>query len=75
MFRVSEPAWRRSSSQALRDAITVLTQPSTGLRLIGLGLGKAAERVRSCYPEHEANVPLDELARQIGALLKPIRVG
>ncbi|MCO4762798.1 MAG: hypothetical protein KC502_14890 [Myxococcales bacterium] len=70
-----EPAGRRSNSQDLRNAVRVLSEPAAGLRLIGLGLGPGTEHVRSFYPEHEANVPLEELASRIGALLERVLIG
>ena len=42
----------------------------SGLRLVGIGLGPGTEHVRTFYPESIASVPVEELADEIGLLLR-----
>lgn len=71
-----EPAGRRSDGADLHRAVAQITDGgSSGLRLIGLGLGPRTNHVRRYYPEHEANVPFTELSSRIGALLERVLIG
>ncbi len=70
-----EPAGRRSQPSDLTAAVRHVSAPDQGVRLIGLGLGPGTEHVRSYYPECVANVPLAQLATQIGGLLERVLVG
>jgi hypothetical protein len=69
------PAGRRSGDEDLHRAVRTLRQPGADLRLIGLGLGPGTGHVRRFYPEHRADVPIAQLARQIGAVIEQVLIG
>ncbi|MBM4360625.1 MAG: hypothetical protein FJ096_21160 [Deltaproteobacteria bacterium] len=61
------PEGRRSNAEDLRAAVAALTREVT---LIGVGLGPATEHVRDFYPNAIANVPIEELAARLAALVR-----
>jgi len=68
------PEGRRSDENDLRRAIATLCE-EPGLSLIGIGLGPQTEHVTQYYPDAVANVPVPELAAQLGELLERVLVG
>lgn len=68
------PEGRRSDESDLRRAIATLCE-EPGLNLIGIGLGPDTEHVTEYYPDAVANVPVTELAAQLGELLERVLVG
>ncbi len=61
------PSGRRSSERDLHRAVHDLTQE---LALVGIGVGNDTEHVADFYPKHLANVPVAELPRRIGDVLR-----
>jgi hypothetical protein len=45
------------------------------LKLVGIGLGSGTEHVTDFYPESVADVATDQLAAQIGRLLRRNLIG
>jgi Cobalamin biosynthesis protein CobT VWA domain len=64
------PEGRSSNPEDLHTAVRGLRNVSEGLKLIGIGLGKDTEHVRDFYPESVANVPVPQLAKEIGGMLR-----
>jgi Cobalamin biosynthesis protein CobT VWA domain len=69
------PEGRRSTASDLHAAVTKLSDPEVGLRLVALGLGPDTEHVKSFYPEAVANVPLPRFAETIGRLVESVLLG
>jgi cobalamin biosynthesis protein CobT len=65
-----QPEGCRSTPEDLRQTITELRALEPGLKLVAIGLGHGTEHVNDYYPEAKANVPVDRLAEEIGALLR-----
>jgi cobalamin biosynthesis protein CobT len=63
------PEGTRSTVDDLHKAVAELRRIGPALRLVGIGLGPGTDHVTKFYPESIANVPLERLAEQIGALL------
>lgn len=62
------PEGARSSADDLRRSVERLAARSD-LTLIGLGLGASTDHVRDFYPAAIANVPVERLGAEIGAVL------
>lgn len=65
-----QPAGSRSTEQDLKDVIAKLSADVVPLHLIGLGLGEDTEHVSDYYPNAISNIPIENLAKEIGVLLK-----
>ena len=61
------PEGRRSNEEDLSDAVRALSEAIT---LIGIGVGARADHVRSIYPHSVPNVPLHQLTRHVGRILR-----
>jgi hypothetical protein len=68
------PEGRHSSPADLHTAVRELSLVR-GLKLVGIGLGSGTEHVKDFYPESVADVPADQLAAQIGQLLRRNLIG
>ncbi len=68
------PEGRHSSPADLQAAVRDLSLVR-GLKLVGIGLGAGTEHVKDFYPESVADVPADQLAAQIGQLLRRNLIG
>jgi hypothetical protein len=66
------PEGSRSNAADLTAAVAALSKPEVGLRLIGLGLGPGTGHVRDFYKESTADVPVQDFARTIGALIESV---
>src|SRR5205807_1558273 len=64
------PEGQRSTEADLRRAVAALREPPARLKLVGIGVGSNTDHVTEYYPESIANVPLEQLAEQIGGLLQ-----
>lgn len=74
LFVVSDgqPAGRRSNDADLRAVTSRLSDPRANLTLFGLGLGNGTDHVATFYPNAVANIPVDQFAARIGALLMSV---
>ena len=63
------PEGRRSSPEDLHEAVREAGRVP-GLRLVGIGLGPGTEHVKTYYPESIADTPVENLADEIGGLLR-----
>lgn len=63
------PEGTRSDKDDLHRAVSQLRRIGPALRLVAIGLGPGTDHVTKFYPESLANVPLEQLAEQIGMLL------
>jgi hypothetical protein len=68
------PEGRHSTPADLHSVIRDLSRVR-GLKLVGIGLGSGTEHVTDFYPESVADVPTDQLAAQIGCLLRRNLIG
>jgi hypothetical protein len=66
------PEGRRSNESDLRQAVQQLRSLGRDLTLVGIGLGPQTDHVSNFYPESIANVPVECLADEIGALLQRV---
>ena len=62
-----EPAGRRSNENDLHNSVRRLT--NSEIQLIALGLGADTGHVLKFYPRAKANIPLDQFATEIAALI------
>jgi hypothetical protein len=68
------PEGRHSTPADLQTAVRELSLVR-GLKLVGIGLGPGTGHVKDFYPESVADVPADQLAAQIGQLLRRNLIG
>jgi uncharacterized protein with von Willebrand factor type A (vWA) domain len=61
------PEGRRSNLEDLKSAVLELADSMT---LIGVGVGQETGHVRAIYPHSVPNVPLHQLARRVGRILR-----
>lgn len=61
------PEGLRSTPSDLTDAVARVRQ--SGIGLVGVGLGPGTRHVAEYYPDHLAEVPLEDLAQQLGGII------
>ncbi len=64
------PEGVRSTADDLRQVIADLMGYGPGLQLLGIGLGPDTNHVKDFYPQSIANVPVERLAEEIGAVIR-----
>jgi hypothetical protein len=64
------PEGRHSLASHLERAVESLARPDSGVHVVGIGVGEDTEGVRAIYPRHLAEVPIDDLASELVALLE-----
>lgn len=69
------PEGRHSNRDDLTRVIRHLTDARVPLTLIGVGLGPDTGHVTDFYPQSRANVPVQQLAEIIGALIREALLG
>ncbi len=61
------PEGRHSTPRDLKAAIAEVRE--SGVGLVGVGLGPGTRHVAEYYPDHLAEVPLGDLAQQLGGII------
>jgi nitric oxide reductase activation protein len=62
-----EPSGPSDAERALHRAVSHVT--ASDIHLIGVGLGPGTQHVAKYYPDHLANVPLNQFPADLGRLL------
>ena len=75
VFSDGSPSGRRSNPSDLRAATAKLQAPTSGIHLVGLGIGPGTEHVSTYYQDAHANVALEELPTVLAATLRARLLG